>query len=242
MGSFRTHHQSGTGELRTTYFDQKSTPRELPNIAALTWSRSADPDAATCTITPWNTEPLPVGAVPDTDYALGWDQPGYYTYNRGTDGMDTAFGAVSNGWADWIVPDRVVRTYEGYGFDSTATPDNDVNMYPSGMWLIDDVPTPAPHRHGDRDRHRDREFWTCRTGRSVPDCPGAAYAQRGAASCLPPRVLTAGTATRHGLASVKAWPLLGERPPSGAHRALSSGRHADPGQLGKTTRPITPRM
>ena len=138
-GSFALHHQSGTGTMRSLYFFQKDTPRELTNIANLKWTRSVDQDAATCTITLWNTEPLPIGETPDADYDQDFDLPGYYTYNRGQDGLNTAYGQSPNSWKNILIPDRVIRTYEGWGFDATVAPENDAHMYPSGTWLIDDV-------------------------------------------------------------------------------------------------------
>ena len=121
-------------------FGQTQTPVELPNVKSISWQRSVDSDAASCTLVLYNTEPLPLGQVPDLDGNL--DLPGYYTFNRGRTNYlpaSTRWGHTANAWQDMLVPDRLIKTYEGYGFDSTVGPDLDPHMVQSGVWLIDDV-------------------------------------------------------------------------------------------------------
>lgn len=129
---------SGDETYYTRIFGQTSVPRELPNIKSMKWHRSVDNDVATCEIVLWNTAKMPLGATPERDAEL--DYPGYYTYNRGATTWSTSrWGHTTNSWQDMLVPDRIVRTYEGYGFDASAPPDKDWHMNPSGVWLIDDV-------------------------------------------------------------------------------------------------------
>ena len=116
-------------------FAQKSKPLELPNIKSVKWSRSVDGGVATCTLTLYNTEPLPLGASPAADL----DRPGYFTYQRGKAFYSPRWHHTKTGWQDWIVPDRIIRTFEGYGFDPDVPPELDTHLYQSGTWLIDDV-------------------------------------------------------------------------------------------------------
>jgi hypothetical protein len=117
---------------------QHGQPRELPNIKSIKWSRALDNDAATMTMELYNTEPLPLGTTPELDE--DFDLPGYYTFNRSKTSWSTVrWGQHPTGWNDLLVPDRVIRTYEGYGFDPNVTPENDAHMYLSGVWLIDTV-------------------------------------------------------------------------------------------------------
>lgn len=115
---------------------EKNRPRELHNVASVKWERGVDTDVGTCTIVLGNVEARN-GADPASDFEL--DFPGYYTPNRGTEDYFDQWGYVTNSWRNWLVPDRLIRTYEGYGSDRTKAPEHDPNLYPSGTWLIDDV-------------------------------------------------------------------------------------------------------
>lgn len=126
--------------FRTAMFGQHARPVELPNIKSIHWERTIDADAGRCTITLYNTEPLPLGEVPERESELGI--PGAYTFNRGkTEWSQTRWGFEPNGWVDRLVPDRIIRTFEGYGYDPDLPPELDPNLYPSGVWRIDDVDT-----------------------------------------------------------------------------------------------------
>jgi hypothetical protein len=131
---------TGHGDLASMLFTQTNRPIELPNIKSITWNRSIDSDVATCTLTLWNTEILPLGQTPEDGDVQALDQPGYFTYNRGaTEEGQTLWDYAKNGWRDMLVPDRIIKTWEGYGFDAAAVPELDENMYQSGTWLIDEV-------------------------------------------------------------------------------------------------------
>jgi hypothetical protein len=127
-----------SGVFASAIFGQDFQPVELPNLASVKWTRSVDQDVAQCDIVIWNTERLAVGEVPPDD--VSFDKPGYMTFNRGVDPAAVSrWGYAANGWRDLLVPDRIIRTFEGYGFDPSVTPEADPNLYPSGVWLIDDV-------------------------------------------------------------------------------------------------------
>jgi hypothetical protein len=122
----------------TAVFGQGEIPRELPNIKSVEWERSVGADVATCTIVLYNTAPLPLGDTPPT--GGDFDLPGYYTFNYGaTSWSNSRWGHEGNAWQDWLMPDRLIRTYEGYGFDPTSIPENDAHLVQTGVWLIDDV-------------------------------------------------------------------------------------------------------
>lgn len=126
-----------TESYATLPFHQASRPRELPNVKSINWERSVDAEAATCTVVLWNTTPLQPGMHPEGAGVL--DLPGWFTYNRGDSEYSTSWGHAPNKWQDWIVPDRVLRTYQGYGVDTSRIPELDDNLVCTGTWLIDDV-------------------------------------------------------------------------------------------------------
>jgi Glycosyl hydrolases family 16 len=134
------------GTFTTIPFAQRDQPVELPNIKSIRWQRSVESEVATMTMVLWNCEILPLGQAPDVlTFKDGpvdenaYERPGYFTPTRGEGNSNQEFGQSTNGWQGVLVPDRIIRTYEGYGFDPEATPEADVHMYPSGVWLIDEV-------------------------------------------------------------------------------------------------------
>lgn len=128
----------GRGKLATAIFGQNARPIELPNIKSVKWNRSIDQDLATCTLVLFNTRPLPLGTSPDAGHEAEFDYPGWYTHDRGVDATNP-WGFDQNEWRGRIVPDAIIRTFEGYGFDVDECPEKDPNLYPSGVWRIDDV-------------------------------------------------------------------------------------------------------
>lgn len=126
-----------TGVFASGVFNPGRTPRELPNIKEVSWTRTVDSDAATLSMTLWNTEPLPIGQPPVEGYAF--DIPGYYSAGRGSSGEPSEWGNVQNEWRGLIAPDRVIRVFEGYGFDPLLAPEKDPHLYPAGVFLVDTV-------------------------------------------------------------------------------------------------------
>lgn len=122
----------------TAIFGQVEAPVELPNIKSIEWDRSLGADVAECTIVLYNTAPLPLGESPSNVGDL--DLPGVYTYNYGTTEWSTSrWGHEPSKWQELLMPDRVIRTYEGYGYDPTKPPEEDPHLVQTGMWLIDDI-------------------------------------------------------------------------------------------------------
>jgi hypothetical protein len=114
----------------------QSAVRELPNVKDVKWDRSVDQDVATCTIRFFNTSPLPIGVAPTRDL----DRPGHYTYNHGGTQYSGRWKHTVNEWSGMLMPDNVLRTFEGYGHAGAAVaPDLDPNLVQTGEWLIDEV-------------------------------------------------------------------------------------------------------
>lgn len=125
------HHD---GKFASALFGQKSRPRELRNVKSVKWTRGVEQDVGTCTIQLYNVQGS--ATVPNDEE---YDFPGWFTPNRGEDPFFAEWGYEKNRWNRWILPDRLIRTYEGYGFDSTYPAETDPHMYPSGVWLVDTV-------------------------------------------------------------------------------------------------------
>jgi hypothetical protein len=127
------------GVFRSINFNNTDV-RELRNVRSISWSRSVDQDISECTLTLLNTD---VTAIGDSEISLGGDAdlPGLFTFSRGTqpEAQERWGHAADTGWVKQIIPDRLVRTYEGYGSDDTLPPGEDPHLYASGVWLIDRV-------------------------------------------------------------------------------------------------------
>jgi hypothetical protein len=128
------------GHYAHAMFGQDHVPRELFNIKSVSWSRSIDQDVAELSMVLYNSQMKPLDEEPENEE--DFDHPGWYTPNRGD--PDSAFfgsrwGYEQNKWFGWIAPDRMLRTYEGYGCDLDSPPETDEFMYPTGVWLIDSV-------------------------------------------------------------------------------------------------------
>lgn len=144
---------------------------EFGNLMSVDITRTLGQDAATCTIVVynvWNTSEDPEGV----DTLL---RPGFLTYDRGDPHgttrslydsnfdpalhtalpgktFPTDWGYARNLWHDYLIPNTVVRTWQGYGTDSDGYvhdppgPDNhyvspwdDTALVCTGTWLIDRV-------------------------------------------------------------------------------------------------------
>lgn len=164
-GSYSFPDLEGT-TYRTLLFDQDGLHNEIPNIVSCTIDRRLNADAATMTLQIRNDLPVDINANLDLttdgedkyDYIFDesgrpggpvlptkrelheFSTPGYYTYNRGA-AFDSLWrwGQTSNAWADIFIPNRVIRTYQGYGTDGAGFPWQDEKLTQTGTWLIDTV-------------------------------------------------------------------------------------------------------
>jgi hypothetical protein len=129
---------------------------ELPNVQQVTITRRLGQDAATMSLTLLNQVPATVND--DLDATHGADlgptrrelrdlgTPGAYTFGRGmnregSENVSASYWghAADSRWADMIIPNRVIYTFQGYGTDGAAVPQDDTNLIQTGTWLIDKV-------------------------------------------------------------------------------------------------------
>ena len=114
------HQRRRRGVFTSIIFGDDSGIRELRNVRSVSWTRALSQDVADCTITLKNTELTPIGNAEEVSHTGDFDMPGYMTYNRGE--TDNPWGFTADtGWSGVLVPDRLIRTYEGYGSDPTVT-------------------------------------------------------------------------------------------------------------------------
>ena len=134
IGQNRSTTWQHRGHLNSALFNQTGPVRELFNIKSFKWTRGVDTDAGSATMVLYNVQWKKDVANPDP---YEFDFPGWYTPNRGSG--DNPWDYEANGWKNWLLPDRIVKTFEGYGIDQSVAPEDDDHMYPSGVWLIDEV-------------------------------------------------------------------------------------------------------
>jgi hypothetical protein len=137
------------------------------NVKSIEIDRSLGSDAATCTIVIDNAHVFPK-APEGVDTGPG--APGYYSYTRGYSAHNkpsvyskflprgdvkfhTSWEYPKNYWFDKLVPNRLIRTYQGYGSDNFdefnqmhakfdeeyVKPQDDTKLVVTGTWLIDSV-------------------------------------------------------------------------------------------------------
>lgn len=132
-----------TGEVLRWFqkADNSQNERRLPNVLRISIDRSIDNDAATCSIemsNQWmrnNNDPSSA-----TTPTVG--TPGYFTPSHGAT-MEAAarWGHQANDWAGVLVPNAMIRTYQGYGgYDKPLEEAlEDGNVVLTGVWLVDSV-------------------------------------------------------------------------------------------------------
>ena len=133
-----------TTDLRNTrgvfyagLFSQPADVLEIPGIESINWSRGVTQDIAECTLKLSASQLTPIGQSQREDGL--YDDPGALVPTRGVIWDSDRWGFRANGWEDVFVPNRLVRTYEGYGTDPSVAPAHDTHLKQSGAWLIDEV-------------------------------------------------------------------------------------------------------
>jgi hypothetical protein len=126
-------------------FDNSQFEVEVPNIKSISWDRSIDADAASCNISIYNQKMDP--NLTGQNVRLG--TRGYYTWrNRNGSGGSDSVNAralwpenLGSDWIDILIPNALLRTYQGYGGHGKTIPDavEDGNLLLSGVWLVDRV-------------------------------------------------------------------------------------------------------
>jgi hypothetical protein len=117
--------------------DFDSEFRELPNLQSVKISRTLDQDAATCEIVIKNVAALDVGVEPE--YEKDIDNEGWYAPNHGVGEFSVRWGYLENQWRGWIQPDRILKTFQGFGVDFGMPPSEDSHLVLTGVWIIDKV-------------------------------------------------------------------------------------------------------
>lgn len=122
--------------------DDSQEETEVPNIKSVDIDRSLDTDAGECTITMYNQWMDPNDAWREGETLRDLGTPGYFTWNHGDSAeARSRWGHQTNVWANVLVPNALLRTYQGFGGkDKTiAQARADGNLIRSGTWLIDEV-------------------------------------------------------------------------------------------------------
>lgn len=131
---------------------QTAEAYELPNIASVEIDRRLGSDAASIRVTVRNNIPADAaenldeaydGSASPTRRELGdLGHPGFFTYRRGiavdTDGINP-WSHDTSPWVDLLIPNRLMKTFQGYGTDLAGNPANDTKLVLTGIWLIDRV-------------------------------------------------------------------------------------------------------
>jgi hypothetical protein len=118
----------------------KQIETEIPGVTNVSINRSNEPDAGTCDITIRNVTAPTLGA-PELP-AGQFSDIGHYTPERGESQEAAArWGHAINPWHGVLVPNALIRTYQGFGGHDKSVRDAvaDGNIVLNGVWLVDDV-------------------------------------------------------------------------------------------------------
>lgn len=119
--------------------DNSQQENEIPNVLSIQWDRSVETDAASCRITLSNFWLDFENPAPNPG-ELG--EPGYFTWNRGeSDDAQARWNHESNIWNQILVPNALLRTYEGYTSRDKEWEDAKEagEIVLTGVWLIDEI-------------------------------------------------------------------------------------------------------
>lgn len=156
------------GRFRSLLFGStRADEVEIPNIRTCVVDRRLGTDAAQMTLTVLNAGRVSVdenldetylqeagatqfleyegpGGAPTKRELQEFGSPGQYSPRRGVantgDGSPNPWGhAPDPTWSDMYVPNRVIKTFQGYGTDGASYPWGDTKLVQTGVWLIDRV-------------------------------------------------------------------------------------------------------
>lgn len=147
------------GHFRTLLFGSRADEYEIPNIRTCSIDRRLGTDAASMTLTFLNASHVDLQENLDETYIeaaggaaggptkrelMEFGSPGGFTYRRGVanegGGSPNPWSHdVNPTWVDMFLPNRVIKTFQGYGTDNAGYPWNDTKLVQTGVWLIDKV-------------------------------------------------------------------------------------------------------
>lgn len=162
-----TSSKAGIGKLK--YLDNTHPQHELLAIRSIDITRAIGSDAQTCELSMYNVDPNSTqpegidlsgragyltpgrGVVTPRQRSVFTDAPTALGPNLGE--YPTTWGYPENLYRDVLIPNTVLRTYQGYGSDNFdrngnvflatddgyVAPHNDSQLYLTGVWLIDQV-------------------------------------------------------------------------------------------------------
>jgi hypothetical protein len=139
------------GPWRTLLFNQTEFNHEIPNIKTVTIDRRLGMDAAQMTMVLFNQVPINPDVNLDEPHSgetgptvrslRDLSQPGYYSFRRGiTPESAPRWGHGPDPiWVDMFIPNRLIRTFQGWGTDGAVNAWEDTRLVLTGTWLIDKV-------------------------------------------------------------------------------------------------------
>ncbi len=119
--------------------DNSQVETEVPNIKNISIDKNLDTDAATCSISLYNTK-MHLNTATGGEVELG--QPGFYTWRYRSEEANSRWGPrAGQDWLKVLTPDCLLRTYQGYGGLGLSIADavEDGNLVITGTWLVDTV-------------------------------------------------------------------------------------------------------
>lgn len=123
--------------------DNSQLEQPLSNLRTIEIDRSIDDDAAECTIVLSNTKMLQNGVIQTGTAGESLGQPGFYWPGRADSAESRSrWGHETNAnWNDILVPNALLRTYQGYGGRSKTLDQalTDGNLVQTGTWLVDEI-------------------------------------------------------------------------------------------------------
>jgi hypothetical protein len=120
--------------------DNSQQETEIPNVISVNSSRSLESDAGTCDIVVMN-QLMPTYGDPETPPGQ-FGYPGALTFDHGVaQDARARWSHAVNSWQGVLVPNALIRTYQGYGGQDKTIHDAiaDGNLILNGVWLVDDV-------------------------------------------------------------------------------------------------------
>ncbi len=127
---------SGRSVFRTPFGTGGNRPTELDNLKSLSINRDTDNGVAVATMVFYNSREQGAGAASEYKEI---DSPGFYTPGRGTSAYSGQWSHQLNPFHDIFVPDRLIKTFQGYGVDYTIAPERDPHLVQTGEWWIETV-------------------------------------------------------------------------------------------------------